>query len=277
MKLVADSGSTKTQWYAINSEAEITLTIQTQGYNPYYYTTIEILKSLKEELLPQLEGESIETLYFYGAGCSSEQNQDMMRKTLGQFFTKASIDIGTDLLAAARATAGHEEGICCILGTGANSCYYDGNQIIDNLPPLGYILGDEGSGASLGKMIIQAYYYREMSEYLAAKLSVFANMDRHHLLEKLFNETMPSRFLASFANFAVENQEDASIQELIARNFDLFIQKHLLKYKKSRALPVHFIGSIAHGFQDILEACLSANELTLGNVYQTPFPTLLEY
>lgn len=278
MKLIADSGSTKTQWYLIDTTH--TQSFLTEGYNPYYNSRDYIQQSLESDLIPkinQLTTSPIQDLHFYGAGCGTLANRNLLQDIFMHLFPSTPIEIGTDLLAAARATAGHQAGICCILGTGTNSCYYDGKKIVDNLPSLGYILGDEGAGAALGKQIIQSYFYREMPLELKNKLEQSFDMNRHHILQEVLQGDTPSRFLASFAQFAVQHQKDTFITQLIEQNFENFITRHLYKYHIHGDLPVHFVGSIAFGFQDILIPLLKKHQLTAGTILKTPFPQLLGY
>lgn len=275
MKLIADSGSTKTDWYLIKDKE--LLRYDTQGYNPYYFTTEEVQKSLKVELLDKIDAKAIQSVYFYGSGCANALTQKVIRDALKPSFVHASIHLGDDLLAAARATAGHEAGICCILGTGSNSCVYNGKEIEDKIPSLGYILGDEGAGAFLGRQIVTAYFYREMPLDLAVKMKEAYNMDKHIIISSLLDEKNPNRILASYALFASEHQSHPFIQDLLHACFEAFVNRHILKYPKAQDLPVHFIGSIAFGFQEELKQVLEKHGLKLGKVFKSPFPTLLEY
>jgi N-acetylglucosamine kinase-like BadF-type ATPase len=275
MKLIADSGSTKTDWYLIKDKG--LLRYNTQGYNPYYFTTEEVKKSLETELLTKIDAKLIQSVYFYGSGCANVLTQKVIRDALEPSFVNASIHLGDDLLAAARATAGHEAGICCILGTGSNSCIYDGKEIEDKIPSLGYILGDEGAGAFLGRQLVSAYFYREMPLDLAEKMKKAYDMDKHLIISSLLNEKNPNRILASYALFASDHQEYPFVQELVIACFDAFINRHILKYPNAQELPIHFIGSIAFGFQDLLKQALEKHQLKVGEIYKSPFPTLLEY
>jgi N-acetylglucosamine kinase-like BadF-type ATPase len=275
MKLIADSGSTKTDWYLIKDKQ--LLRYSTQGYNPYYCTTEEVKKSLNAELLDKVDAGTIQSLYFYGSGCANVLTQKVIRDALEPTFVHAFISLGDDLLAAARATAGHEAGICCILGTGSNSCVYNGKEIEDKIPSLGYILGDEGAGSFLGRQLVSAYFYREMPIDLAAKMEKAYDMDKHLIISSLLNEKNPNRILASYALFASEHQEHPFIQQLLTACFDAFVGRHILKYPNAEQLPIHFIGSIAFGFQEVLKQVLVKHQLTVGQIYKSPFPTLLEY
>lgn len=275
MKLIADSGSTKTDWYLIKDKQ--LLRYKTQGYNPYYCTTEEVKKSLSVELLDKVEARTIESLSFYGAGCANALTQKVLLDALEPTFVNASISLGDDLLAAARATAGHAAGICCILGTGSNSCSYNGKEIEDKIPSLGYILGDEGAGVFLGRQLVTAYFYREMPMDLARKMEKAYEMDKHLIISGLLNEKKPNRLLASYALFASEHQEHPFIQELLVACFDAFVVRHILKYPNARQVPIHFIGSIAFGFQAVLKRVLEKHHLEAGKIFKSPFPTLLDY
>jgi N-acetylglucosamine kinase-like BadF-type ATPase len=275
MKLIADSGSTKTDWYLIRDKE--LLRYNTQGYNPYYCTTEEVKKSLNAELLDKVDANAIQSVYFYGSGCANTLTQKVILDALEPTFVNASISLGDDLLAAARSTAGHEAGICCILGTGSNSCLYNGKEIEDKIPSLGYILGDEGAGTFIGRQLVSAYFYREMPMDLAAKMEKAYNMDKHLIISSLLDEKNPNRILASYALFASQHQAHPFIQELLTACFDGFVGRHILKYPKAKELPIHFIGSIAFGFQEVLNQVLEKHQLKLGKIFKSPFPTLLDY
>jgi N-acetylglucosamine kinase-like BadF-type ATPase len=275
MKLIADSGSTQTDWYLIRDKE--LLRYNTEGYNPYYCTTEEVQKSLRAELLNQVDARAIQSLSFYGAGCANVLTQKVIRDALEPIFTNASISLGDDLLAAARSTAGHEAGICCILGTGSNSCSYNGKEIEDKIPSLGYILGDEGAGTFIGRQLVTAYFYREMPVDLATKMEKAYKMDKHSIISSLLGEKKPNRILAAYALFASEHQEHPFVEQLLTACFDAFVRRHILKYPNAQQLPIHFIGSIAFGFQEVLRGVLEKYQLKVGKIYQSPFPTLLEY
>lgn len=275
MRLIADSGSTKTDWYLIGEQQLLKYT--TEGYNPYYCTTEEIKKSLQEELLVEIEAHQIQSVYFYGSGCSNALTQKVVQDALQPLFFNASIHLGDDLLAAARSTAGHAIGICCILGTGSNSCLYNGREVEDKIPSLGYILGDEGAGTFIGRQLVSAYFYREMPADLAQKMEATYNMDKHLIISSLLNEKNSNRILASYVSFAVQHPKEPFIQTLIKDCFNTFIVRHVLKYPNAHEIPIHFIGSIAFGFQDLLIEVLEKHNLTVGKIFKSPFPALLEY
>ena len=275
MKLVADSGGTKTDWYLVNGTEFTTYT--TQGYNPYFCTSSDIQESIEMELLNKLDVQHIKELYFYGAGCSSNQSQQIIMAALSAVFRMSTINVGDDILAASRATAGHNAGICCILGTGSSSCFYDGKIMADKIPSLGYILGDEGSGAHIGKKLIRSFFYRDIPDSLGVAIAACYNMDRHVIITNLISGKYPNRFLASFASFCSEHLEHPFIQNLVAECFDAFLDQQVLKYKNARELPVHFVGSIAFGFKTLLLASLKRKKLLAGKILKSPFPALLEF
>ena len=181
--LFADSGATKTQWYWVHGEQQAQWT--TSGCQPYYRTTVELVKSLTQELAPQLEGRTPDVIQFYGAGCGHAVARARVVQALKMVFPRAVLDVAGDLLGAARATAGQKAGICCILGTGSASGYYDGQQIADQVPSLGYLLGDQGSGADIGRTLLQAYFYRQMPNDLQAAFEAQYAPDRHAIITQL--------------------------------------------------------------------------------------------
>ncbi len=275
MKLIADSGSTKTQWYVVRSADS--KAFRTIGFNPYFYTTASLIDTLRTVLHLEIPLLEIEAVQFYGAGCGDATQRQKLQGALAQLMPQATIEVQTDLLAAARATAGQQAGICCILGTGSNSCYYDGNQIVDNLPSLGYLLGDEGAGAHLGRMLLQAYFYREMPAMVAAAMEQQYEMNRVAILNELIQSKTPNQYLASFADFAVDQKAQPFIQGLIRQNMELFITRHVQKYRMHGNLPVHFVGSIAKGFEFVLRPLLLEHGLAVGQIIKEPFPNLLHY
>lgn len=275
MKLIADSGSTKTQWYVVSATKP--KAFRTVGFNPYFYTTKGLIDALRVALLLEVPLMKIEVVQFYGAGCGDTTQRQKMQGALEQIMPQATVEVQTDLLAAAHATAGQQAGICCILGTGSNSCYYDGNQIVDNLPSLGYLLGDEGAGTHLGRMLLQAYFYREMPATVAAAMEQQYEMNRTTILKELIQSKTPNQYLASFADFAVDQKEQPFIQGLIRQNMELFITRHIQKYRVHGNLPVHFVGSIAKGFEFVLRPLLLKHGLPIGQIIKEPFPSLLHY
>lgn len=275
MKLVVDSGATKTLWYSLSASSA--QPYHTAGCHPYYWTTVELVKSLQANLLPQLPTEKVETVYFYGAGCTQTVPKSIVQLALEQLFPEALIEVESDLLAAARATAQREAGICCILGTGGASLQYDGTAIIDQVPSLGYLLGDEGSGADLGRQLVRAYYYRQFPATLKAAFEAEYNTNKYELIQALQQAEQPSRHLAQYTQFAVTHQEHPFIQNLIKTRFEVFLERQITPYQGVGAQPIHFVGSVAFGFQNLLKEVIEARGWQLGQVLKSPFPALLAY
>lgn len=275
VKLIADSGATKCEWCLINNGRK--KNIFTQGISPYFLNSEEIIALLQKELLPKLKNVEVEEVYYYGTGLSSTDNVKILKRCLKKLFPTAKIEANTDLLAAARALCGNQKGIACILGTGSNSCYYNGNKIVKNSPGLGYILGDEGSGAYLGKKVIQHYLYNTFDQELKALFDARFTTNAMEILENVYKKPLANRYMASFAIFLAENRGHYMIENIIEDGLNEFFFNHLYKYRESWTLPIHFIGSVAFGFKDILKDLCNTYELELGNVLQRPMDGLIKY
>ncbi len=272
MILIADSGSSKTDWRVIGQNGNIRA-IKTEGINPYYQTSYQITELLSQSLFHELTV-PITEIYFYGAGCSSKQNQDILAGVFKRQFPQASIFVSHDLFGAARALCGHKAGIACILGTGSNSCLYDGKVIINNLPSLGYALGDEGSGSWLGKRLIAQYFSKSLSSTLRNMMREELVMDIDVILEKTYKQPMPSKFLASYSPFIYHNLEQPEIRNLVYESFECFIKQTIMKYEGYQSLPVNFTGSIAYFYQDILKEAAAANGVMINAIDQSPIEGL---
>lgn len=276
MVLIADSGSTKTDWNMI-TDASTTENVQTLGFNPMYQNTEEIYSELESALLPNLKEKNPEAVYFYGAGCSSPDRNKIVADALLKAFPDSQIHVDHDLLSAARAVCGHNPGIACILGTGSNTCLYDGNEITDNIPSLGFLLGDEGSGAYLGKLLIKAYLYRELPDELANSLKNTFNLTKESVLNAVYREPMPNRYMATFARFVYEKRKNPAIKELIYTAFEEFFERHVIKYDGHMELPVNFVGSVAYYFADNLKFVAKKYGLRIGTIIQSPSEGLIKY
>ncbi len=273
--LIADSGATKCEWCLVQDGKK--KNILTQGISPYFLSAAQITALLEKELLPKLKLAKIENLHFYGTGLSNLNNAKILKQVLRKEFPSAKIEVQTDLLGAARALCGKEKGIACILGTGSNSCYYNGHKIMKNSPGLGYILGDEGSGAYLGKKVIQHYLYKTFDEELMARFEKSFQTSSMEILEHVYKQPLANRYLASFAIFLAENRGHYMIENIIEDSLNDFFFTHLYKYRESWILPIHFIGSIAFGFKDVLKDLCNTYELELGNVLKAPMQGLVNY
>jgi len=275
VKLIADSGATKCDWCLINKGK--TRKITTQGISPYFLSKAQIIELLSKELLPKLGKASITEVHFYGTGLSNPHNRQIIRNVLQKLFPGATRSVETDLLAAARALCGRKKGIACILGTGSNSCYYNGKKIVKNSPGIGYILGDEGSGAYLGKKLVQYYLYNTLDQPLKKAFETRFNIDRAILLENVYKKPLANRYLAAFAVFLAENRGHYMIENILEDGLNAFFFHHLITYKESNMYPIHFTGSIAFGFKDVLQELCNHYQLTLGQVMKTPLKGLIQY
>ena len=275
VQLIADSGSTKCEWCLLqNGKKKI---IITQGISPYFLNTAQIVLLLQNDLLPKIKNAAIETINFYGTGLSNTANIKIIKSALKQLFPSAIINAEHDLLAAARALCGTTKGIACILGTGSNSCYFNGKKIMKNSPGLGYILGDEGSGAYLGKKVVQYYLYNTFDEDLKARFDKRFNVTKDQILDSVYKQPLANRYLANYAIFLAENRDHYMIENIIEDGLNDFFFNHLYKYRESWTLPINFVGSIAYGFKDVLKDLCSTYELELGTILKRPMDGLIEF
>ncbi|HMH34727.1 MAG TPA: BadF/BadG/BcrA/BcrD ATPase family protein [Puia sp.] len=273
--LIADSGSTKCEWCLLrNGKKKL---VETQGISPYFLNTIQIEQILRNELLPGIAKANIDSIYYYGTGCGSAANRLIVNKAIKATFPNASIHVNHDLMGAARALCGKTKGIACILGTGSNSCYFDGKKIVKNSPGLGYVLGDEGSGAYLGKKVLQYYLYNTFDEDLRYKFDAAYTTNQAEILENLYKKPLPNRYLASFAIFLAENRGHYMVENIAEDGINDFFYNHLCKYQESWKYPIHFVGSVAYGFRDIIKDLGRTYEFELGNIYQKPMDGLIAY
>ena len=275
VKLIADSGATKAEWCLIGGKRK--KTIFTQGLSPYFLNTQQITEVLRKELYPNLKNVQVNEIYFYGTGCANPSNARSVKKAIQSVFSKAKINVGHDLIGAAKALCGRKKGIACILGTGSNSCYFNGNKIVKNSPGLGYVLCDEGSGAYLGKKVLQYYLYETFDEDLRARFDAKYATNRVEILENVYKKPLPNRYLASFAIFLAENRGHYMIENILEDGINDFFFNHLCKYRETWLLPIHFTGSIAHGFKDVLQELCNLYELELGRVLKNPMEGLVEF
>jgi N-acetylglucosamine kinase-like BadF-type ATPase len=275
VQLIADSGATKCEWLLLNNGRK--KTIITSGISPYFLNGLQIVELLQKDLLPQIKNVEAEEVHFYGTGLSNPNNAKIISNSLKQLFRQAKITVDTDMLAAARALCGNEKGIACILGTGSNSCYYNGKKIVKNRPGLGYVLGDEGSGAYLGKKVIQYYLYNTFDEDLKALFDAKYVTTPTEILENVYKKPLPNRYLATFAIFLAENRGHYMIENIIEDSLNDFFFHHLCKFRESWKLPINFIGSVAFGFKDVLQDLCNSYHLTLGKVLKNPMAGLAKF
>ena len=273
--LIADSGSTKCEWRLVS--AGKSKKIFTTGISPYFLTSEQIQALLQKELLPKIKNTSIDEIFFYGTGLKDDANKRFIQSVFKKIFPATKPEGQTDLLGAARALNQNEKGICCILGTGSNSCYYNGKKIIKNSPGIGYVLGDEGSGAYLGKKVIQYFLYRTFDEELMLAFNKKYNISEDEIIMNVYTKPQPNRYLASFALFLAENRGHYMIENIIEDCLNDFFFIHLIKYRESWLYPIHFTGSIAYGFRDILKALCNSYEMELGTISKQPMDGLVKF
>lgn len=278
MKLIADSGSTKVEWCLTGEQGPVK-TIFTSGFNALMLTEEEIAQYLDDELLPQL-GDAVDKItevYFYGAGCIDEEVCRNVRRAIRRNFKAELIEAHSDLLGAARALFGRSEGIACILGTGSNSCYYNGREIKDHVSPLGYILGDEGSGAVLGRHLIGDVLKNQLPAELCDKFMDEYHLERTVIIRRVYKEPAPNRFLASVTPFLLKNIEEPAIHRLVLNEFKAFFVRNVAQYDHYRTLPVGFVGSIAYHYLPVLNEAADALDTRITSVMKTPMEGLIAY
>jgi len=274
MILIADSGSTKTDW-ALQSAAGAVARFHTQGINPFHQDRAVIAEILRSELLPQLNPSEVSCVCFYGSGVRPELESVMIALLQEAFPQAKQVEAHSDLLGAARALCGHNYGIASILGTGANSCLYDGRRIIQNTPALGYILGDEGSGGVLGKHFLHELYKGVLSEKIRSEFEREYGLTMSDVIQRVYREPMPNRFLASLAPFVHRHLSDAAVNRLVIDNFRDFFRYNIRPYHLE--MPVSFVGSIAWHFRDQLAEAAKAEGFRLGTILQSPIDGLLRF
>ena len=277
MILIADCGSTKIDWCIVNN-GKVEKQVFTMGMNAIMLTEEEMRSRIADELMPEISGYSIEAVHFYGAGCiSPEVCANVARAISANIPGAKSVNVHTDLLAAARALCGHSEGIACILGTGSNSCYYDGSEIRDNVSPLGYILGDEGSGAVLGKLLVGDVLKNQLPKDLCDKFLAEYDLDRLTIIRRVYKEPQGNLFLASVTPFLLANIERPEIHSLVLNSFKAFFVRNIQQYPGYRSLSVNFIGSIAYYYRDVLAEAAEACGCRIGTIIKSPMQGLIQY
>ena len=273
--LIADSGATKAEWCLIKNGRK--KTIFTQGISPYFLNTEQIKNLVATELLPKLKNTKVDAVYYYGTGCVSPVNALSVKKAIQKVFPKTKVEVTHDLMAAARALCGHKKGIVANLGTGSFCCFYDGKKIQKQTPGIGYALGDEGSGAYLGRKVIQYYLYETFDDDLRARFLAKYVTNRMEILENVYKKPMPNRYLATFAIFLAENRGHYMIENIIEDCLNDFFFNHLCKYNEVWKYPVNFNGSVAFGFKDVLQQLCDSYGFELGKVIKNPMEGLVDF
>jgi len=272
--LIADAGSTKTQWVLMDHSGETTK-CDTRGFNPNYNNINELIKELQTSLLDNFK-QDLENVYYYGTGCGTEKNCSIVANALQTVFGDVPLEVTHDMMAAARAVMGKHKGVACILGTGSNACLYDGVNIVRNAVSLGYVLGDEGGGADIGSHLLRDYFYGVMPADLREKFGEQYAVTREEVIQKVYREPAPSAFLAKFAKFAGQNIDNEYIRYLCLGCFSSFADYHVLPLCND-CHDVGFVGSIAFHFADLLRQCMSEKGLNVTKIVQQPIVGLIDY
>jgi glucosamine kinase len=276
MILIADAGATKIQWVLIH-EDKASDPIETAGFNPYFMEPKILMDSVEKDLVPFINPGYIRDIYYYGAGCSTVLKCGIVEDVLKEVFENADFEIYHDLLGAARALLGREEGIACILGTGSNSCLYDGNKILENVTSLGYLFGDEGSGAYLGKLFLTEYLRGRLPDHLKNLFEKRFGYTLENILDSVYNKPHPNRFLSSFAIFIGELKDNEFVRKLVIKNFEDFFTEQVTRYTDYKQQHLGVIGSVGYHFQDIFKELADKHSLKVSKIIQSPMEGLVEY
>ena len=276
MILIADSGNTKTDWCCIYGLDAVN-SFSTSGLNALILPKDKVLSIFQSEVSEKTEGMSFSHIYFYGAGCIDASVKLKVEEALSKVFPNATVTVESDLLGAARSLCGDKPGIACIIGTGSNSCLYDGTEIVDNVPSLGYILGDEGSGAVLGRMLISDVMKGVLPESLVKKFQERYNLDPVTVVHRVYNESDANRFLASVTPFLLENIEEPAIHRLVLNAFKSFFTRNIMRYDNYKNKLINVTGSIGWYFKDVLHEAADAMDCSLGAISRAPMEGLVDY
>jgi glucosamine kinase len=276
MILIADGGSTKTTWCLVDADGARSF-FSTEGYNPEFISTAGIIASLHQNLPDTLVPAAITEVHYYGASVVSPGQVATVAEAMQAVFSQAQVFVGHDLLAAARALLGQQPGFAAILGTGTNSCVYDGERVVHNVDSLGYFLGDEGSGAFLGKALLSDYLRGQMPAELEASFRSTYGLEREAIFDQLYNQPFPNRFIASFAKFAADHYQASYCQQLVAESFDAFFRKIISKYPAYQTHTFNCVGSVGYHFRDALAQAATAHGMAVGKIICAPIDDLVSY
>ena len=276
MILIADSGSTKTDWCVVE-HGQLLQTINTGGTNPFFQSEKEISNEIATALLPFIQSKHFEAVYFYGAGCAFPDKIEMVRKAIAAHIeVDREIEVSTDMLAAARSLCGHQPGIACILGTGSNSCFYDGKEIVNNVSPLGFILGDEGSGAVLGKLFIGHLLKNQMPQGMKEEFLEAYQLTPADIIDRVYRKPFPNRFLATLSPFLMEHIHVQEVHDMVLDSFIGFLKRNVMQYDYEK-YQVHFIGSVAFYYHEILTEAAEKTGIDLGQIVKSPMQGLINF
>ncbi len=277
MYIFADSGATKTRWLITDSSGTILKEFKSLGLNPYFWNSRDIFDEIKKNFPEDEQEISVEKVFFYGAGCENHDKYQSLSDALETFFPVAIIYIYSDMLGAARALFNNKEGIAAILGTGSNSCVFNGHTVYRKTVTLGYILGDEGSGAHIGKLFIKKYLEGGFNEELTDKIKLETGATIETVKERIYSKPQPNKYLASFCNFVNDNLKEPEILNIVENTFRDFFKMHIKPFPESKYLPVSFCGSVAFYFKDVLSKIANENNIKISQIIQDPLEGIIEY
>ena len=275
MRIIVDSGSTKSDWVFLADDGS-EKRLKTMGFNPVFHDS-QTITTETQKAFKDIDTEMSCTIFFYGSGCWDQRRKQIIRDGLKAVFTHAKINVYHDLLGAARAACGHKAGITCILGTGSNSCHYDGKEVVDNVTSIGFMLGDEGSGTHLGKKLIRHYFYREIPHDLIDDLEKFIKGGKSQVLDNVYGNPNANVYLASYTKFMSQHQGHPFIQRILYRSLSEFIDRHVRKYESHMRLPINFIGSVAYVFQENLKIILAERNMITGIFVKQPLDQMIAF
>jgi len=276
MILIADSGSTKTDWMLCPSEGD-TIFTNTIGFNPFLHSVENIKEGILESQVLTQAIPEVDEVYFYGAGCSSDKLKAIVREALEGVFKEAKIEVYHDTMASVYSTYSGEPGISCILGTGSNSCYFDGKEAYEEVPALGYILGDEGSGSYFGKRLMRGFLYKSMPQDIADDFQKTYQLNKKEILVNVLSKPFANVYLASFGKFIDKHVDHPYFQEMLEEGFTKFLSIHVACFKNYKEVPVHFVGSISFYYQRELRATAKKMGIRVGNIIHKPIEGLVAY
>lgn len=279
MKLIADSGATKSDWVLADNTGE-KMSYQLPGLSPYYLNSKQVADIVNQNLIPFIESRKIRKVFFYGTGCSALEKSLIVEEGLSRIFGRSEIMVSSDLLGAARALFGEKEGIACILGTGSSSCYYDGEKIAESAPSLGFFFGDEGSGAYMGKKFLRDYLLGNLPSELNIAFKKEYNYTRENILDAVYNLPFPNRFLASFCDFYADNLSNGYVFDLVSNSFREFFANYVEYFKRREnfdQLPVSFVGSVAFFFEPLVRQIAKEFDIGIEKIMRSPITGLVSY
>lgn len=274
IRVIAESGATKTDWVILDAD-KIISRHHSSGFNPFLESRERLDAILFDELTASVD--EVDEVFYYGAGCSTEDNKTMVAEALSRRFNVAHVEVNTDIMAAARAVAGNDKSIVGILGTGANACLYDGNTIIAKAPSLGYILGDEGSGSYIGKMLLHSYFYNKMPKDLRDSFRETYPIQLHEVLNNIYGKERPSKYLGEFAMFAAAHQSHPFIAALCEKAFEQYIELFIEPLMTNASLTINMVGSVSFYFQELLRHSFNERHISVGTIVKDPSQGLIDY